>query len=251
MSSEDMVVLQQRWRGFTAEKAKAKRVMQERIEENNAEITRLREENIRMNSAFDRHWAEERARLQQARDEAVMEQMAAGRSAQSILKDLGSNNTVWIYDLRSRVQAAGRIPQQPNANTYFAPEPQQHQLQQQAAQLEETVEPQTWGAGVIVEEAEPSVDVSGITWLHHTHQGVVGWLLSSDHQYVKKHGAAGTDFEGEWFVCSRDHEFIAGNRELFESTAKGEVTRRRNMLTALLEDRYEGKIKLVDNPFTS
>lgn len=229
MSSNEVVRLQQQWRGFAAERSRAKHKVQEKVEANNAEIMRLRDENARITLEFDEHWKNRKQEIQEARDVAVMEELATGRSAQSILKELGSNNTVWIYDLRAKVQAAGGLPAAVNANS-----PSQSPNFLQA-----------------VPDLEPeSTVLPDVTWLHHGHQGVVGWLVSSNHSYIKKYGAEGTEFEGHWFVCDRDRTFIGGNRELFEATPKAEVTRKYKLLLSLLDESYAGKVKIVDNPYT-
>lgn len=238
MASDNMIELQRRWRAFSADRAKAKRDIQAMDDRDNAEIARLREAIITRNSEFDDKWRQDKIDLQKARDEAVMQAMSGpeGRSAQSILRDLGSNNTVWIYELRGRLQALGVLPEQVNVNTFIPQEErQQQQVQQQAAQLEEAVAP----------------TVTDEKWLHHNHQGVVGWLLSEDRTLVKKHGAEGSDFEGQWFIAERESkELVAGSQELFESTPKGEITRKANLLESLLDETYTGRVKLVDNPYT-
>ena len=238
MASDNMIELQRRWRAFSADRAKAKRDIQAMDDRDNAEIARLREAIITRNSEFDDKWRQDKIDLQKARDEAVMQAMSGpeGRSAQSILRDLGSNNTVWIYELRGRLQALGVLPEQVNVNTFIPQaERQQQQVQQQAAQLEEAVAP----------------TVTDLLLLHHNHQGVVGWLLSEDRTLVKKHGAEGSDFEGQWFIAERESkEFVAGSQELFEATPKGEITRKANLLESLLDETYTGRVKLVDNPYT-
>lgn len=237
MASEDMIELQRRWRAFSTDRAKAKRVIQAQDDADNAEIARLREGIIKRNADFDEKWRNDKAALQLARDEAVMQAMSGpdGRSAQAILRDLGSNNTVWIYELRARLQAAGALPEQVNVNSFTPPEErQQQQVQQQAAQLELV-------SGV------PDVE-----WEHHGHQGTIGWLLSEDRTLVKRHGAAKTEFEGLWFIADRDtKEYVAGSEELFEATPKGEITRKAKLLESLLDETYTGRVKLVDNPYTS
>jgi hypothetical protein len=237
MASDNMIELQRRWRAFSADRAKAKRLVQEQDDKDNAEIARLREAIITRNSEFDDKWRQDKIELQKARDEAVMQAMSGpdGRSAQSILRDLGSNNTVWIYELRGRLQALGALPEQVNVNTYTASENvQQQQVQQQAAQLEETEAP------------------TDVVWLHHNHQGVVGWLLSEDRALVKRYGAEQSDFEGQWFTAERESkEYVAGSQELYDATPKGEITRKANLLEALIDETHTGRVKLVDNPYTS
>lgn len=238
--STKVVRLQQEWRNFAATRSRAKRELQEKVDANKAEMARLQDENAAMLTRFDEDWKAEKARIQEARDIAVMEELATGRPAQAILKEIGSNNTVWIYELRARVQAASGLPEPQNLNTPTAqviPLPvQQQQLQQQAAQLE-TVE---------------TAVLEDVRWLSHNHQGVVGWLISEDHTLTKKYGAPGTEFEGEWFICETESkEFQLGNQALYDITPKAEITRRSNMLASLLDESYKGRVKLVDNPYTS
>lgn len=227
MPMTKVVDLHNQWRGFTAERGRAKRAVAEKIEENNARIAELREENIRLETEFDNEWKNKKEQLKVARDEAVMDLLASGRSAQSILRELGSNNTVWIYDLRDKVMTAKGIPVPSNVNTLTHAKPAE--------------EP----------ESAPIQILPDVKWLHHNHQGVVGWLVSEDQNYVKRWGQNGTDFEGQWFICDRQHNFIAGNLELFGVTPRTEVTKRTKLLLSLLDGSYEGKIREADNPFTS
>lgn len=231
MSGNSMIELQRRWRAFSADRAKAKRIIQEQDDRDNAEIARLREAIIKRNSDFDDKWRQDKINLQQARDEAVKAAMSGpeGRSAQSILRELGSNNTVWIYELRGQLQAAGALPEQVNVNTYTP--------------SEKSEEP----------EPEQGPDLSGVKWLSHNHQGVIGWLISDDRTLVKRYGAEGSDFEGQWFVTdySTKRLLIAGSQELLDETPKGEITRKVKLLESLLDETYTGRVKLVDNPYTS
>jgi hypothetical protein len=118
MANDDMYELQQRWRAFSADRAKAKRDIQALDDADIAEIERLRQGTIRRNADFDEKWRTEKADRQRRRDEAVMTELAIpGRSAQGILKDLGSNNTVWIYALRAQVMAINPIQAPGNVNS--------------------------------------------------------------------------------------------------------------------------------------
>lgn len=231
-TSKSMIELQKRWRAFSADRAKAKREIQALDDRDNAEIAKLREGIIRRNAEFDEKWRQDKIDLQLARDEAVMQAMSGplGRSAQSILKELGSNNTVWIYELRARLQAIGALPEQVNVNSYSPPE----ERAQKEAEMESALE-----------------ELHGTKWLYHNHQGVVGWLISDDRTLIKKHGVPQTDFEGQWFIADRHHNFQSGSQELFDATPKGEQTRKIKLLESLLDDTYTGRVKLVDNPYTS
>lgn len=229
-----MIELNNRWRGFAADRAKARSEVDKEIEENNAEIERLRLENNNLNMAFAEKWAKMKEEIKDARDQAIMDAMASeesgglGWSGQRVLRTLGTRNTVWVYDLRKRLSAEGRLPESVNENSDI-------ELLKTAANNKRA------------RTAQPAF-LDNINWLSHGHQGVVGWLISTDYRYIKMYATDG-EFEGEWFVCSATYEFEAGSEELFETTNRSEIVRKTNLLKSVLDDSYGGKIKEVDNPY--
>lgn len=237
MPMSDIVRLHNQWRGFTTERSRAQKEVNEKNEADLAEIARIQDRIAERNITFENVWKGKKARLQKQRDEAVMQEMANGTPAQTILKEIQSNNTVWIYGLRRKLLAETPLPPQPNINTR-----NEHGTTAFAISGDST-------------ESEPEGNTTTLTltqphWKHHDHVGVHGWLLSEDYTQVKKYGAEGTDFEGEWFIASRDGEFVAGNEDLFHATPKGEITRRTNMLQQLLDGTYERAVRLKENPYT-
>ena len=236
MPMSDIVRLHNQWRGFTTERSKAQKAVNEENEKDLAEIARLQERIEERKATFESVWKGKKLRLQKARDEAVMQEMANGTPAQTILKEIQSNNTVWIYGLRRQLLAEMPIPEQPNLYTR-----NDHGTTAFAISGDSTAaEP----------EKGSTLTLAPRKWLHHNHVGVHGWLLSEDYTQVKKYGAEGTDFEGEFFIASRDGEFIEGNEELFHSLPKGEFTRRTNMLQQLLDGTYEKAVREKPNPYT-
>lgn len=229
-----MVALHNQWKGFTAERGRAKQEMLLKAAEIQQQIEALRAEVIGMSAGFDEEWRQYKTKLQEERDAIVMEELATGRSAQDILRELGSNNTVWIYDLRAKVQAGKGIPSAGNINT---------SSEVNGGQVNVTMS--ETGTLDLVEI------LPGVKWLHHKHVGVHGWLVSADRHYVKKYGVPDTEFEGLWFICDRSHNFIGGSKEFFDATPKGEVTKRSNMLLMLIDGLYTGRVREVENPFTS
>jgi hypothetical protein len=232
-----MIELHNRWRGFAADRAKARKEVDQQIEQNNAEIERLRLENINLNTSFSEKWTKEKKELQEARDMAVMDAMASedrgglGWSGQKVLRELGSRNTVWIYDLRKRLAAEGRLPEGLNENS--------------PAELLKAAGDRKASAAVT---ARPAL-LENVHWLSSDHQGVVGWLVSTDYRYIKMYATDGV-LEGEWFVCEdKSYEFVAGNEQLFKATKRSEIIRRTNLLKSILDDTYGGQIKEVDNPY--
>lgn len=113
-----VIELHKRWTAFSAEKGRERRKTQEQIDANNEVIARLLEINNRLDSDFVDDWRQRKDDLQRERDEAVMEELAAGTSAQAVLRALGSKNTQWIYGLRSNVVTDGRLPMQTNVNSH-------------------------------------------------------------------------------------------------------------------------------------
>jgi hypothetical protein len=236
MPMSDIVRLHNQWRGFTTERSRAQKEVNEKNERDLAEIARLQEGISERNRTFEDVWKGKKARLQQQRDEAVMQEMANGTPAQTILKEIQSNNTVWIYGLRRKLLAEMPIPEQTNVNTRNAHGTTAFAISGDSTSAET--------------EKGTTLTLAPRKWRYHNHVGVHGWLLSEDYTEVKKYGAEGTDFEGAWFIASRDGVFIEGNEELFDATPKGEITRRTNMLEQLLEGTYVKAIKERENKYT-
>jgi hypothetical protein len=216
---QDLQKLQYAWRNFAVDRGKARRELQEEVDVLQEEINERRDKVISLERDFDDEWKTKKAERREELDEAVKAELRSGRSAQSILRELGSNNTVWIYGLAAEVKeepASGVETSRTNGH-------------------------------------EPIADsvLDGVSWLHHDHTGVHRWLLSEDFNYIKRYGAEGTEFEGEWFVCNRDYVFMAGNKALYDSTSRPDMGKRVAMLEKLLQGTYTGKIKLAENPWIS
>jgi hypothetical protein len=210
------------------------------VEARKARINELQAEITEMEKSFDAEWKARKAERREALDEAAIEMMMAGKSAQAVLHELGSNNTVWIYKLRHIAMERLGL-EKPDDE-----EPKQPQTAQIA-----TVHPITASMPVFQQapSSEPDANLEGVSWLHHDHTGVHGWLVSTDGNYVKKYGQEGTPFEDKWFVADRDHNFVAGDRGLFDKAPATEFIQRMTMLTDLLEGRYAGKIRLSPNRY--
>jgi hypothetical protein len=206
---ENFVELHNRWRGFAAERAKAKLEVEQKTEANNAEIERLRAENINMQTSFEDHWRNKKKRLQEERDNAVLEQMAQGVSGQEILRQLGSRNTVWIYDLRKRLAAEGRLPESVNENS--SPE----LLKQAKARTKQSEMPDAF---------------AHIKWLRPEGAEFAGWSISDDFTLVKRERRGGV-----WFVCGPENEFLGGDRQFYDSTDIDLITTQADLLMDRLE----------------
>lgn len=217
---QDLQKLQLAWRNFSLDRGKARRDLQDEVDTRNEKIAELQDEVRELERNFEEEWKNKKVERREELDNAVKAELRSGRSAQSILRELGSNNTVWIYNLASEVKEEPASGVENNQSTH---------------------EPVADSSGVL----------EGVSWVHHDHTGVHRWLLSDDYKYIKRYGAEGSEFEGEWFVCDRNYVFMAGNRQLFDSSSKPEMGKRVAMLEKLLMGTYTGKIKLADNPWIS
>lgn len=219
---KDLAELQRQWRNFAVDRGKARRLMQDEVDVLTEKMNELREQILMKERDFDDKWKNRKTELRSELDEAVKDALRAGRSAQSVLRELNSQNTVWIYGLAAEVKEEPPITAGPKA-----------EVAEDAP------------------EAVPDDAIEGVAWVHHDHVGVHRWLLSEDFRYIKRYGAEGTDFEGEWFVADRDYNFVAGNKDLYDKTTHSEMGKRANMLEKLLQGTYTQRIKLQPNPWIS
>lgn len=210
----DIQALQYKWRNFSVDRGKARREVQAEVDLWQEQINQLREQITAKEQEFDDYWKNRKVQIRTELDEAVKDELRAGKSAQAILRELGSQNTVWIYGLAAEVKEEG-----PEA-------------------IRTT-------PGI---ESVPDQVLEGVQWLHHDHTGVHRWLLSTDRRYIKRYGADETDYADQWFVANRDnYSFVAGNKALYDATSKSEMGKRIAMLEKLLEGNYPGKLKLAEN----
>ena len=183
--------------------------------EKREEIDKLRRELSKMGSDFEDHWKAEKDRLAQVRDELAKQELANGVPATTILKELGSRNTVWIYTLKAEVEKGGYTPS--------------------------------------AKEETPAVKDSD-EWLYHDFKGTHSYAFSKDFTKLKKHGIIGTPDEGLYFVADygpTTFEFLYGDREFFDKQPKGELLKRTQQLDEILNDVYSGKVVLEENPYKS
>jgi hypothetical protein len=207
----ELQTLQYQWRNFAIDRGKARREVQAEVDVKQEQINALREEIMTLEQGFEEKWKNRKSELRGGLDEGVKAELRKGRSAQSILRELNSQNTVWMYGLAAEVK------------------------EEATSQVESDFKP------------VPDAEIEGVEWLHHDHTGVHRWLVSADGRYIKRYGAEGSEFDGVSFVCNRDYAFVAGSKELFEATSKSEMGKRVAMLEKLLSGTYGGKIRLGDN----
>lgn len=212
------------WASFSADREEARVDLLSKQAEIEAEIAKLRAEKASMDLEFQAKWKAEKERRRQAQDAAATAAFADGRSAQEIMRQLGTYNTQWIYGLRSSLVEAGVL------------EPKTKGKKEQ-----EEVEDHS-------EEAVADA-TTGLQWMHHDHKGVHGYLIDVDSNYIKKYGAPGTDFEGEFFIVDREHEYVSGSMELFKNTPYAEFHKRVLMLQSLLDGTYTARVLLEPNPY--
>lgn len=212
-----LVYLQDQWRNFTADRQKDKLEVLRRVDEINDQIAALTAEKSEIQAAHVKKWKHEKDKRKQALDNAAKAELAAGKNGQDILREMGSNNSVWIYKLRQEV-----IDEYGNVR---------HTAKGSAS------------------EPQPDLSIEGIMWEHHDHQGVHGVLVDTERNYIKRYGAEGTEFEGEFFVADMANNYVMGNKKLFEATPTADLTKRVVMLTQLLDGTYEGPMKISPNRY--
>lgn len=217
----ELKALQLAWRSFTTDRAADKRGVITQIDKNNAEITRLRDENQTLMKEFTDKWERIREERKVALDVAAKAELAKGTSAQAVLRELGSNNTKWIYELRSEV-----VDQFGNVGK---------------------------GVKKPAKEEGPVEDdvIEGIKWLHHDEERVHRYLVDTSRNYFKYYGAPDTPFVGDWFVADMQHNFVAGSKALYDSSKTDVLAKHVTMLTRLLDGEYKGKIKLSKNGYVN
>lgn len=211
----NFIELHNQWRGFTTDRAKARKAIDDELAENNEKIEELRLRNVQLNtvvnSEFRAEWNRRKTELQEARDRAVMEEMAKGKSAQAILRELGSQNTVWIYKLRARLVAEGRLPETMNENSIPSKE-RLNAKQALDAQMDDS-------------------EYAQVQWHAGTGPDLTGWYISDDFQLVKRERRG-----GRWFIVGPHNEFLKGDRGFYDLTGEEAIQDHADKLMSLLED---------------
>lgn len=212
-----LLQLQDDWKDFATDRARERIKVNAELDDINNQQAELLRRKTRLQVEFNEKWRREKAKRKEAFDNAVMAELAKNRTGQDILQELGSNNTVWIYNLRKKiVDQFGNMNQVPKGGD---------------------------------QAPQPDPDIEGMMWEHHDHEGVHGILVDTTRNYIKKYGDSGTEFEGEWFVADMTNNFMAGNKKLYDATSTTELTKRVSMLTQLLDGEYAGHFKLSPNPY--
>jgi hypothetical protein len=204
----------QTWKNFAIDRTNAKNEVEAEAAKIDQQIAELKSRKQELLARFDAEWDRKKEQARRDRDEAIKDALREGQSGTSILKEMRSNNTVLVYDLASQVRA------------------------EQAAEAR--------AKGIV--EPVPDLNIKGLSWRYHPHQGARGWLLSVDGSYIK-HYAPDADpesaSEDRWFVADRELNFIAGSKELFDGTAKAVMGKKVKLLEELLAGEYSGPIKIA------
>jgi transposase-like protein len=217
--------INRQWREFPMTRSRAQRDLQRELDELREKIDGLRGQVQERESAFDEEWRRRKDALYEERNEAIKEAAREGRSGAEILREMGGNNTQLVYKLIQEAmteQADGHV----------------------AVKVKQAEEA----------EPEPDTELEGVEWQSHPHTGVHRWLLSSDGLFYKRYSpdaASPEDEDAEWYVAMADgNGYVAGSRDLWQSTPADEAERRVGMLRQLLTGEYQGRIRLGANMFT-
>ena len=127
-----------------------------------------------------------------------------------MLRELGSRNTVWVYDLRKELAAEGRLPETVNENSPV-----------------EVLR----AAGKRRTQAEPEQPYGHVKWLRDSDPELAGWYISDDMTLVKRERRGGV-----YFICGPHNEFLYGDRSYYDSTDSDLITKQADLLMARLED---------------
>lgn len=231
----DIHSLQYEWRNFSANRGKAHRAVSDQADQLRAQALELEEKARRIEREHTEEWKVKKVQLKEAFDEAVKDELRTGRSAQEVLRELGSNNTVWIYKLRAEVMAELESSGKKASTPALKIVPNHEDEDTPSEEI----------------ESLPDPDIEGVEWQHHDHEGVHRWLISKDRQYIKRYGVEGTPYEGKYFIADTDNNFVSGDKKLYENTPKSDLLTRANMLIDLLEGNFQGRIKLSPNKWKS
>lgn len=224
-------IAQEAWRNLQADRAKARTDLHAWVAEQREEIERINEVIKDADAQFHEEWRVETVKRSKARDDAARAELMAGKKATKILDELRSNNTVWIYKLRSDLLAEGYdLTGTPTAQLRVVPQV-----------VEDAGEP-------LLEDESPETETN-LVWESSDHTATHRVLVDTTRTYIKKYGAEGTPYEGEWFIADMEHSYMAGNRDLYASTSTVDLTKRVTMLTQLLDGTYQGPIRLSPNPY--
>lgn len=196
--------IQAEWRGFAAKRGLAMKALNELKERNNAEIERLRTEMNEAEAEFQETWRQNKANLAIERDEIVAEALLSGRSALSILNEMGSQNTVWIYKLRNELITAGKLIEANVDNSFTA------------------------DADKLRLERDPS-EYDQVKWLSGPGAQLTGWYISEDLQLVKR------ERRERWFIAGPENEFLKGDRGFYTLTGDKTISERADMLMDAIE----------------
>lgn len=85
-------------------------------------------------------------------------------------------------------------------------------------------------------------------WDYSDHAGSHGVLRSADKAYFKFYDLTSP---GIFCIVDSSLEFVTGSNELYEKRSRAELERMTEMLSQLLDGTYPGKVRLIDNPYTS
>ncbi|MGN6656533.1 MAG: hypothetical protein ACTHJ9_14480 [Rhodanobacter sp.] len=217
--------LHENWANYFGERKAAEEALDKEFKKEQDAINKAQKElsarKAKAQKQFIKDWNAEKERRRFERDEAIIAALMDGATQASLMKDLGTSNTILFSQLAKEAQR----------------------------RLNEGIKTGTDNVAV----STPRVPSEA--WRYSNHTGVHGWLISADGTRYKMYDPyfdPETD-EGdpEFFIGDLDGRgFVEGSKELYLRTPPKVIEKRLEMLQALLEGTYKGRISESDNPYT-
>lgn len=208
--------LQQEWKNFFRAKEQAEKdgenEFKRRQDEINEAQKKLTAERKQWIKDFRDEWNEKKRQIQHDRDEAIIERLMQGDSQASIMKELGTSNTVLLSELAQVAR------ERQNQGIKVASQPADRWL---------------WHSHTGVHGWLLSQDGTRFKMY--------------DPAFDPEDGG-----EPEYFIGDAETlSYVGGSKELYLRTAPRELMMRSEMLKELLAGTYSGKVVEAKNPYTA
>lgn len=216
--------IQDQWRGFAAVAAKLRQKAAEETAEIDEQIAALIKRKREIKLSTEKEVSERKNQIKEAREQAALEAMAdeesggLGWSGQEVLRQLGSMNTVWVYDLRRQLVAEGRIKGESlNENSDIS--------DLKAAREKQRAKNDPMDAS----------EYDHVNWIAGQGPDLLTWYISGDMQLVKRAGRG-----GKWFIAGPGNELLKGDKSFYDLTGQEEIADKANQL---IEQMEQGMVK--------
>lgn len=210
-----MLTAHQQWKSFFRDKENAEEELKEHYKARQDELNRMQKaltkEREEAFKKFSVEWAEKKEQVKHERDEAIIERLLAGDSQSSLMKELGTSNTVLLSELAAKAR----------------------EREKQGARPAQPAEKWLWHSH------------SGV------HGWLMSADGSRFKMYDPSFDPAEDEGEPEYFIGDIDGGYVSGSKELYLRTPPAQIVKRLDLLKSLLDGSYEGRILESQNPYTA